>query len=666
MADARYPMMRGRRRRRLRLPRLRRAHVVVLGALIAVAMIGAAIALRPAPRVDPASALADARTAYRIGNYSAARNHALAVLATAPASQPAMLLLARTYLQLGDGVAADGALSRARALHVPPPALAGLRARARFLQGDLQGALDAAARAPEGDGDAVLARSRATAAQGNAAEATRALTAWLAGHPGDSAAWTDLGRIRLNAGEIAEATAAAIRAARLAPGDPVPLTLQAEIVRTRFGLTAALPWFEAALTRDAYYHPALIEYAATLGDAGRYAEMLAATRRALAARPGSPQAFYLQAVLAARAGRGELARDMLQRAGPAIMALPGAALLGGGLDLTGAQYERAIGTWRPLAADQPMNVGLRRLLGVALLRSGDAQGALDQLRPIAARADADAYSLTLVARAFEAIGDRAAAGQFLDRAAQGAQGNAQGGAAAFASDDSVAAVAAEARDAPDDPNYVPGLIRAQATAGDLAGAIVRARALVAASPGAPATQLALGDVLAMGGRFAEAAPVYARAASLSFDEPTMLRLVDAWGRANRPNEAAAALSLYLQQNPQSVSGQRLRGHWQLLSGDADAAIETLESVRRIVGNRDAALLADLAGAYAVGGDSAVARSYGRAAYRLMPMNAAVCDAYAVALAADGDLPGARQLAAKAVALAPGDARIAAHARAIAR
>ncbi len=661
MVDARYPMMRRKRRRTWRLPRWRRWY----GAVLALAVFGALavlVALRPPPPVDPTQALGDARAAYRLGNYSAARNHAIVALAGAPTSQPAMLLLARSYVQLGDGVAADGALSRARDLGVPPVALAGVRAQARFLQGDLQGALDAAAAAPADDGDALRARARAVAMQGDGAAAAQALDGWLATHPRDAAAWADLGRVRLNAGEIAAATAAAVRAARLAPGDPVPLTLQAEIVRTRYGLTAALPWFRAALKRDAYYHPALIEYAATLGDAGRYADMLAATRRAQAARPGSAQAFYLQAVLAARAGRLDLARDMLQRAGPAIANLPGAALLGGGLDYAGGQYERAIGTWRQLAADQPMNIAVRRLLGTAMLRSGDAQGALDQLRPIAVRDDADAYTLTVVARAFEATGDRDAAARYLDRAASGARG----GPAAFASDDSVGTVLAAAQDDPADPNYMLGVLRAQWTAGDVAGAIARATSLVRASPGAPAAQLALGDVLAGGGRFIEAAQAYTRAASLAFDEPTMLRLVDAWGRAARPRDAAAALSLYLQQNPQSLAGQRILGRWQVANGEADAAIETLEGVRRMAGNRDAGLLADLASAYAAGGDSAVARSYGRAAYRLAPMSAAVCDAYALALAADGDPGAARQLAAKAMALAPRDPRIAAHARALAR
>ncbi|MCP3735158.1 tetratricopeptide repeat protein [Sphingomonas sp. RP10(2022)] len=663
MADSPYPMLRRRRRRwpRLRV-RLTRTHRIALGVLAVVGLALAAYALRPAPRVDPVKALADARTAYRIGNYSAARTHALAALGAAPGSQEAMLLLARSYVRLGDGTAAEGALSRARALRLPPAALAGLRAQARLLQGDLQGAIDLAATAPADDGEALRARARGIALQGDGGTATQLLDGWIAAHPRDAGAWSDLGRVRLTAGEIGGATDAAARAARLAPGDPVPLTLQAEIVRTRYGLVAALPWFAAALQRDAYYHPALIEQAATLGDMGRNAAMLAATRKALAARPGSPQALYLQAVLAARAGKPDLARDLLQRAGPGIAGLPGAMLLGGALDDGRGQYERAIDRWRQLAAAQPMNVTLRRLLAAVLLRSGDAQGALDQLRALAMRADADAYTLTLAARAAEATGDRAGAAQLLDRAA----GGARGGATAFASDDSVATLQADAGDDPGDPNALLALIRAQLTAGDTAGAVARARGLAAASPGAPAAQLVLGDALAAAGQFADAAPVYARAASLAFDEPTMLRLVDAWGRANRPREAAAALSLYLQQNPQSLAGRRILGHWQVTSGDADAGIETLEGVRRIAGNRDAALLADLARAYAASDDGAVARRYARAAYALSPMNAGVCDAYAIALAADGDLGGARQLAAKAVALAPGDPLIAAHARQIAR
>src|SRR3546814_13277866 len=60
---------------------------------------------------------------------------------------------------------------------------------------------------------------------------------------------------------------------------------------------------------------ALIEDAATLGDLGRMRAMLAVTRRAIAADPAHPRAYYLQAVLAARAGRFDLARVLLPKTG---------------------------------------------------------------------------------------------------------------------------------------------------------------------------------------------------------------------------------------------------------------------------------------------------------------------------------------------------------------
>jgi Flp pilus assembly protein TadD len=149
----------------------------------------------------------------------------------------------------------------------------------------------------------------------------------------------------------------------------------------------------------------------------------------------------------------------------------------------------------------------------------------------------------------------------------------------------------------------------------------------------------------------------------------MLRLIDAQARAGRPRDAAATLALYLSQNPQSLAGQRLLGHLQLEAGEMDAAIETLEGVRRRVGNADVALLVDLALAYAGDGDdddggADVALRYARAAYALAPMNARAADAYAVALAATGQIDGARQLAAKARTLAPTDPVVAAHAREI--
>ncbi|HVF93047.1 MAG TPA: tetratricopeptide repeat protein, partial [Sphingomonas sp.] len=429
------------RQRRWRID-ARTLAVAILLAVAAVAIIG-----RVGPRgADARQSLVDALTTLDAGNFSAARNHAQAAVRAAPDSGMAHAILARAYLQLGEGLAAESELARAREAGMPEVRLHQLAAHAAFLQGDDAGAIAQAARAaPRYANYAGRIEARARAAQGATTTAVASLERLTARNPGDAAAWTDLGRVRLSAGDIGGATVASARAVALAPRDPVALTLRGEVVRTRLGLIAALPWFEAALRRDAYYHPALIEYAATLGDAGRYREMLAATRRAQAARPGSPQAFYLQAVLAARANRLDLARDLLGRTGGVLDDLPGAVLLSGSLDLAQGKNEQAIAMYRRVVDLQPLNVGARRLLGVALLRSGDPAGARATLAPIATRSDADAYALTVAARAFEAGGDREGAAILLDRVARASGAP----AAVFASDTAVAAVAAGAARAPD-------------------------------------------------------------------------------------------------------------------------------------------------------------------------------------------------------------------------
>lgn len=355
---------------------------ITSAALIAVAATGPAHA-------DAATARTELALSVRLlkaGNYSAARSHAQAAIKADPSWGLAHAMLARSFLAIGDGVAAEGELGRARDAGFDPARAHQLYAHAWLLQGDANRALTEAAKAGAPySGYAIRIGARALAAQGDVAGAQAALSTLLADAPKDSFAWSDLGRIKYQAGDIAGAIESAQRAVDLDADNVEAITLRGELVRGQYGLIAALPWFENALGHDAYYHPALIEYAATLGDVGRYTDMLPATRKALAARPGSPQALYLQAVLAARAGKDDLARTLLARTGGQLNAMPGARLLSGTLAYKAGAYQQAIDDWRVLVGQQPTNITARRLLGAALLRSGDPQGALDVLRPVALR-----------------------------------------------------------------------------------------------------------------------------------------------------------------------------------------------------------------------------------------------------------------------------------------
>jgi tetratricopeptide (TPR) repeat protein len=630
---------------------LRRLLVIGAGvAMFAAAIIGWFV-LAPT-RLSPAGArdsLARSMALFKADNANGAKAEALAAVRADPKFADAHLQLARTMLSLDDGLGAEAEIQRAVDAGANPKLVTHLRAHALLLQGEEEKAIAEADKSePQFRPYGLRIRGRALTALGNYAAANETLAEALRLAPNDAEVWTDIGRFRYAAGDLLGAAEASDRAVKLAPGNVEALVLRGEIVRSQFGLTAALPWFEQALARDAFHHDALIEYAATLGDSGRTVDALAATRRALESRPGSTQAFYLEAVIAARAGKFDLARSILDKTGGQIDSLPGMLLLGGTLALQKGEYEQALAKLKELVAAQPMNITARKLLAVALLRTDSARNAIDTLRPVVARADADSYALTLVARGFERIGDRAQAARYLDRAAFPATG----GSSAFTADDTNAVLAADADQRPGDPSAMIPLVRGLLDAGNKSAALAKAQQIAAANRGAPAAHLVLGDVLMLMDRPADAATAYKNAADLRFDEPTMLRLIEAFDRAGRREDAANALALFLAQNPVNLAALRLSAHWQLAAGEYDAAIDSLEDLRARVGDGDAALNAELAAAYAGAEETGDALEFGEAAYGLAPSNPAIADAYGWAMYRSGDAAGALELLQKAVALAP--------------
>ncbi|MFD1033816.1 tetratricopeptide repeat protein [Sphingomonas hankookensis] len=627
------------------------------GGLAVVAAALASLAGALPARADAADArtkLAQALAQFQGGHWTAARDRALAATEADPDWGFAQAILARTQLALGDGAAAQASLDRAAKAGFDPRRAHQLRAHARLLQGDAAGAIaEADQTVPRYRGYATTIRAQAVAVSGDVKAALATLETRVAQAPHDAMAWTALGRMRWRAGDMVGASNASAVAVQADPASPDALWFRAETMRSQYGLVASLPWYESALARDPYAHDTLIDYAATLGDAGRARDMLAAVRRAMAVRPGSPRGLYLQAVLAARAGDTATARSVLDKAGRGLAGSPGALLLSGSIGLADGQAAQAAIPLRELVARQPSNLTARKLLALALLQSDSAREAFDTILPVASRGDADSYTLLLAARALERIGDRANAALLFDRAATLVRGR----STAFATGENLATLTNDAAAAPGNPAATLPLVRALAATGDTAGALAAAQALADANPGSPAAQLVLGDALAGAGQMAAAATTYARAATSRFDEATMLRLVDARDRAGQRDAASATLSLFLTQNPGNVAALRLLGGWQLAAGDNDTAIETLESLRERVGDRDVAVLAMLAQAYAGADQPDAAQGYASAAYALAPSNPMAADALGWALYAGDNIGAAVPLAVKAVRLAPGDAAI---------
>ncbi|MDD1452250.1 hypothetical protein NHF48_017020 [Sphingomonas sp. H160509] len=184
--------------------------MVAIGVLcLLIVGIAIALATRP-PRPDARRSLIDSLTTLAAGNYSAARTNAQAAIKAAPTLGIAHAVLARAYLELGDGLAAEAELARATDAGLPADRLHQLQAHARLLQDDTDGAINEAAQAqPRYAGYAARIQARALASQGKPVEAQAVLRALLDQMPNDGAAWTDLGRVRLTAGDVGGASVAA-------------------------------------------------------------------------------------------------------------------------------------------------------------------------------------------------------------------------------------------------------------------------------------------------------------------------------------------------------------------------------------------------------------------------------------------------------------------------
>ena len=634
-----------------------RTRFLLFAAIVAVLLSAAGLwqwhrgrADAPLSRGVAALAKGDARTA-RVELMNAIRAH--------PRSVAARIAQARALLDLHDGEGARVQIDRARQLSGDAGATRHLMAEAMLLQGDADAALREARMADvPTNSRAIAARveGQAWLAKGELHAAAAAFDRALKLDDADPQAWVAMARFRMAVGDQAGAILAADRALQLAPGNVKALTVRGELVREQYGLTAALPWFERALARDPENVPALEQYGATLADSGAAARMLSVSRRLLAIDPGNARAWFMQAVMAARAGRVELARSLLARTGGRLDAEPATILLRSVLLVENGNAMLAAQALSPLVVEQPDNDVARTLLGHALHDAGDHGGAAQALAPMVAQSDADPYVLTLAARVQEAMGQMDMAQDMLARAAWPVRP----AATPFASPrDAMIAQGPAPADPASASENIP-YIRALLNNGRADQAVDRARLLNQANPGAPAGWLVLGDALDAAGRLREAVRAYEAGANIRYSREAVLRLAAAWQRLGDAARSAQIVKTYLAQNPNDVEASRLMAAMAMQQGDWRGATRLLRSVQARIGSNDALLMSDLARATLEAGDVRAARAYAAHAYRLLPGSPVTADAYGWVLLANGERQPAVDLLEKAVALAPRHPMLRAH------
>jgi Flp pilus assembly protein TadD len=547
---------------------------------------------------------------------------------------------AAAAIERGDGISAEVAARRALDAGTPPDAVDAYLGEAALLQDDPDEArrwlgpqqFDAAS-AQRG----FHALGRLELQTGHFGAASQAFDKALAAGKPDARLWVDIGRLRYQAGEQHLAGDAVVRALAIDPAEPRALKLQGVLVRDAQGLQASLPWFERAVRIAPKNLDLLGAYAATLGDLGRNGDMLAVARAMVKIDRSDPKAYFLQAVLAARAGDDDLARRLLQRTGGAYDETPAGMLIEGVLQYRDGSAELAVDTFDKLARLQPDNDMVARLLGRALLADGDASEVIARFAGRAARPDASPYLLTLVGRAYERIDRRDLAAPFLDRAARAGDPPL---VALPPSDDGQLAVFRFAENDPTSAEVAVPTLRGLLFHDRAGEAAAYAAKLRGRYPNSSDIEVLSGDAMLLAGDATRALGLYRSAARVRWSAAVAERIAAAEARLGHAGLAEGELVAYLAQHPQDRALAALLGRAAAADGDRERAALLLSHAASLPGGAgDPRLIADLAEAQLRLGDNAGALANAKLAYSLARSSPRTTRVLAAALARSGNPSG---------------------------
>ena len=235
-----------------------------------------------------------------------------------------------------DGIAAEAALNKALSAGASRTDVSARMGEAQLLQGDLRKAREWLANGDFRQADAALGwrmTGLLLRLEGQLSAAGQAYDRALAAAPNDPLLWVDIARLRYSGGEHALAVEAAERALSLGPANPRAIELRAQLLNDQAGPVAAIPLFERGLKAEPEDLQLLVGYAGALGEAGHAVAMLKVARRIAELAPHSPVPYFLQAMIAARAGKIDLARNLLNHLGNRVNQVPAAVLLQSALEL---------------------------------------------------------------------------------------------------------------------------------------------------------------------------------------------------------------------------------------------------------------------------------------------------------------------------------------------
>lgn len=570
----------------------------------------------------------------------------------------ARIALADVSLSLFDAVTAKNELLAAKKLNAAPAKVDHLLGKAHWLLGEYDAAKEALSNpdiAEQDYPDAQRILGRVLIETGDVDGSRAAFDRALEKSPENSMIWTDIARFRYILGDQKAAIEAADYAVELDGDNIRALEFRGRMVRSQFGLVAAIPWFERALAINPGDISIMTEYAATLGDAGRATDMLRVARDILEIEPQNGNAYYMQAVIAARAREYGLARRLLSLAGERQNNLPAGLLLSATVEFELENYNQSILLFRKLIQAQPNNAKALKLLASAQYRAGQFEAAYESILRYMTKHGADSYSNVIAARSLESMDNRNEAAKYLDKLI-------------YAQNDIITLVKEEeqfdilqnkATQNPNRADLVIPYIRALLSRGNNAAALTLANKLLMENGGVADAHILVGDIQLRNQNNPAAIKHYEDARQISFDQSLMLKLVSAYQLVKNFDAARDVLVSYLANNPNDLVAQKLMADIYMVIGDAVQAIFWLETIVNRLGYNDTIILTKLARSYAALEKHDRAVQMARLAYKINPFSADATRVYGFVLMQQGEnAKAALELLEKAKKLLPDDEGVA--------
>jgi putative PEP-CTERM system TPR-repeat lipoprotein len=337
------------------------------------------------------------------------------------------ILLARIYLSIGEGAAAEDALFRAARLGADPALTWPLRADALMQQFKFKELVTLAPESglpPEIQSLVLVRRGDAYVRLNQFDAAERSYQQAVEQAPEASAPRVGLAGLALRLQDVDAADARSLAAVRLAPDDANAWNARGAALHAQGDVEGALLAYARAIVLEPGHYDARVARLGVLVDTGRRDEAEADIAHLRERYPLDARAAYLESVHLAQAGRRAEAREALERAAallsetPALILdnSPPLELLAGLVNFELGAYEQAAVYLNGFIERFPDHPGARKVMGAIMVSQKRGDEAIQMLEPALRRVPSDARLLALLGEAYMLKGRHDIATTYMEKA----------------------------------------------------------------------------------------------------------------------------------------------------------------------------------------------------------------------------------------------------------